>query len=64
MAIIWVFVFYGNDNFIFTASVLFVIFIGYFGIRQAGIFTYSNTLTLPETDEFSFKINIRLNKVN
>jgi hypothetical protein len=38
LAAIWVFVILGNDNFTFAASVGFVLFIGYFGIRQTGIF--------------------------
>ena len=35
---IWVFVIIGNDQLIYAAAVLFVIFIGFFGIRQVGIF--------------------------
>jgi len=43
IAIIWVFVIYGDDNFVFGAAVFFVLFMGYFGIRQVGIFTPHNT---------------------
>ena len=38
-AIIWLFVFAENDTLIFGAVVLFVSLLGYFGIRQMGIFT-------------------------
>lgn len=36
---IWIFIIYGNDELLYTIVVLFVIFIGYFGINQVGIFT-------------------------
>ncbi len=39
IAIIWLFVFIENDTLIFSAVVLFVSLLGYFGIRQMGIFT-------------------------
>lgn len=35
---IWIFVIIGNDVLVFGAAVLFVSFIGFFGIRQVGIF--------------------------
>jgi AraC-like DNA-binding protein len=35
---IWIFVIAGDDVLVFGAAVLFVAFIGFFGIRQAGIF--------------------------
>ena len=35
---IWILVFTGNDVLIYGATVLFVFFIGFFGIRQVGIF--------------------------
>jgi len=35
---IWIFVIVGNDTLVFGAAVLFVAFIGFFGIRQVGIF--------------------------
>ena len=37
--IIWLFVFLGNDFLIFNTVVVFVFFLGYFGIKQTGIFT-------------------------
>jgi len=39
IGIIWLFVFVGNDFLIFNAVVVFVFFLGYFGIKQMGIFT-------------------------
>jgi AraC-like DNA-binding protein len=42
LALIWVFVILSKDNLIFGTAVLFVLFIGYFGIRQVGIFNPGN----------------------
>jgi AraC-like DNA-binding protein len=36
---IWLIVFFGTDTLIYFSAVLYVCFIGYFGIRQMGIFT-------------------------
>jgi len=38
LAGIWIFVIFGNDDLVYAAAVLFVLFIGFFGIRQVGIF--------------------------
>ncbi len=38
-SIIWIVVILFNDEYIFTFVVFYVIFIGYFGIKQVGIFT-------------------------
>jgi AraC-like DNA-binding protein len=38
-AIIWVLVIFSNDTWIFSGIVLYIIAIGFFGIRQEGIFT-------------------------
>lgn len=38
-SIIWLLVIFSNDKYIFSAVVLYVLFIGYFGIKQVGIFT-------------------------
>jgi AraC-like DNA-binding protein len=35
---IWILVIFGLDDFVFGLAVLFVLFIGFFGIRQVGIF--------------------------
>jgi len=39
IGLIWVFIIFGNDKLLYSVVVLFVIFIGYFGINQVGIFT-------------------------
>jgi AraC-like DNA-binding protein len=39
IAVIWIFVLAGNDQLIFGSAVLFVGVLGYFGIKQMGIFT-------------------------
>ena len=39
IALIWVFVILNMDELVFGTAVIFVMFIGYFGIRQVGIFT-------------------------
>ena len=52
---IWIFVLYGNDELIFSSVVFFVIFIGYFGINQAGVFT--KKLTFPFDNENSSNTN-------
>ncbi len=50
IAAIWMLVFVGNDVLIFAATVLFIMFIGFFGIRQVGIF-HSKAPTLPDSQE-------------
>jgi AraC-like DNA-binding protein len=43
MGLIWVFIIFDlGDRWIFTLATVFVVFIGYFGIRQVGIFTDQN----------------------
>lgn len=43
LAAIWlIIVFTKSDYYIFGAAALFIVFLGYFGIRQAGIFTTAN----------------------
>ena len=44
IGLIWIFIILGNDKLIYSVVVLFVIFIGYFGINQVGIFTKKNQL--------------------
>jgi hypothetical protein len=39
IGMIWVMVIFGNDPLIYSTAVLFVIFLGYFGIKQVGIFS-------------------------
>lgn len=45
VGIVWIFVIYGNDELLFSIVVLYVIFIGYFGINQVGIFTSKASLS-------------------
>jgi AraC-like DNA-binding protein len=42
LSAIWAFVIFRNDTYVFSAVVCYVIFIGYFGIKQVGIFTNKN----------------------
>lgn len=50
MAIMWILIIgIGNDQWIFSVATIFVIFIGYFGIRQVGIFT-NKTIELSEVE--------------
>lgn len=48
LAIIWIAVLAGQDFIIYGAAVLFVLFIGYFGIRQVGIFTNPPALQMAQ----------------
>lgn len=43
IAVIWILVIVSNDYWIFGAAVLFILFIGFFGIRQVGIFQSPET---------------------
>ncbi len=36
---IWLFVIFASDHYIFSSGVIYVIFIGYYGIKQVGVFT-------------------------
>jgi len=46
ISIIWIIVIWGDDRLIYTVVVFFVLFIGYFGIKQVGILN-SNLLAKP-----------------
>lgn len=49
IALIWVLVFIGNDDLIYGATVIFIFFIGFLGMRQGGIFTSTDSSTkMPE----------------
>ncbi|MBX2895763.1 MAG: AraC family transcriptional regulator [Cyclobacteriaceae bacterium] len=39
LSCIWLVVFFANDDYIFVSVVFYVLFIGYYGIKQVGIFT-------------------------
>ncbi len=49
LAVIWIAVLAGYDPAIYGAAVLFVLFIGYFGIRQVGIFTSQPALEMVQS---------------
>ncbi|HET9431274.1 MAG TPA: helix-turn-helix domain-containing protein [Chitinophagaceae bacterium] len=55
IAAIWLGVILGNDTIVFGMVVVFVFLLGYFGIRQVGIFTTSapriHKLTIPTIDK-------------
>ncbi len=42
VGVVWLAVFFGNDFVIFSLVALFVLLLGYFGIKQVGIFTQAN----------------------
>lgn len=46
LSCIWILVFFANDEIIFASVVAFVFFIGYYGIKQVGIFTNKYPLEL------------------
>jgi AraC-like DNA-binding protein len=48
LGITWLFVVWGNDDWIFAAASVFVLFIGYFGIKQVGIFTNTALIAPPQ----------------
>lgn len=50
LAGIWIAVLVGNDAVVFGAAVVFVLFIGYFGIRQVGIFTNQPALQIAQSN--------------
>lgn len=63
LAFTWFFVFLGNDELIFGVVVLFVVFIGYFGINQAGLFTKYDLIKLDIKTEVNHDLGkIRLNE--
>ena len=49
LSVVWVFVTFGDDTLTFASSVAFVLFIGYFGIRQTSVFSPPGKDPLPET---------------
>jgi AraC-like DNA-binding protein len=50
IAIIWAFVIFGDDNLIFIAVVFYVLFMGFFGIRQTPVFmTHHQPETQPDS---------------
>lgn len=60
LSIIWFVAIFRQDNYIFSAVVLYVLFIGYFGIKQVGIFTMAK----PEIpNEILEKVSIEEGKI-
>jgi AraC-like DNA-binding protein len=59
IAMIWIAVIIGEDKHIYALATLFVVYIGYFGIKQAGIFTHhpnANQIdSLPHKDSLQLK---------
>lgn len=47
---IWLLVIFSTDDLVFVATVLFVLFIGFFGIRQVGIFNTREPVTVPDSN--------------
>lgn len=58
IAAIWIVVIFGNDSATYSAAVLFVIFLGYFGIKQVGIFTQKLPSESPSAVEGQSEIEI------
>ncbi|MDX1349662.1 MAG: helix-turn-helix transcriptional regulator [Putridiphycobacter sp.] len=51
LSFIWILVFFADDEIIFSSVVLFVAFIGYYGIKQVGVFTNQQVLELSPAFE-------------
>ncbi|MDQ6471303.1 helix-turn-helix domain-containing protein [Flavobacterium sp. LHD-80] len=56
-SIIWIVVIFFNDEYIFSVVVFYLMFIGYFGIKQVGIFT-NQTISEDKTLSISSNENI------
>ncbi len=48
LCFLWFFVAFSTDEWIFTIASFFIFFIGYFGIKQVGIFTYTDKFIPPQ----------------
>lgn len=53
LSVIWIVVLFGEDKYIFIATVLYVLFIGYFGIKQVGIFSNQPPVELGLASEMN-----------
>ncbi len=42
--VIWIVIFFGVDKYIYLTAVIYIIFVGYFGIKQVGIFTQATNI--------------------
>jgi hypothetical protein len=58
ISVIWIAVIYGSDEIIYTGVVLFIIFIGFFGIRQTTIFSHNTPIYL-RADAFAERPAVR-----
>lgn len=56
MAVIWLSVLFGNDVTTFMCVDLFILYIGYFGIKQVGIFTNKMGPQLPQNEEITIPV--------
>lgn len=56
IALIWIFVIAGTDQMVFGSTVLFVCVLGYFGVKQMGIFTSATSGVKQEEKEASIQI--------
>jgi AraC-like DNA-binding protein len=56
MCLIWITTLFKSDEWIFSVVVLFVIFIGYFGIKQVGIFTYTEKFIPPSLENWDLGV--------
>lgn len=63
LSLIWMVVILADEKYVFYAVVLFVLFIGYYGIKQLGIFTNQPQLVFPIASQTmsytdSFQVNL------
>jgi len=56
MGVIWFSVLFGNDITTFTCVDLFILYIGYFGIKQAGIFNDQIEIHSPYNEAITFPV--------
>ncbi len=64
LSVIWLVVAYGNDKFIFISLVIFVFLLGFFGIRQNGIFSNSALILSPDRNSGNLnEVNIQLHAI-
>ncbi|RED24704.1 helix-turn-helix protein [Flavobacterium cutihirudinis] len=61
-SIIWIVVIFFNDEYIFSVVVFYLMFIGYFGIKQVGIFT-NQTISENKISMISTVENIETEKI-
>lgn len=50
LAVIWAFVLIGNDTWVFGSAIVFLFFIGFFGIRQGVIFQLHHPVSAPASE--------------